>query len=114
VDRGRVLGALFEPWKEVVGLPIYVQHDRPGTLTIPAGVAVTGYRPIATGWQAVQTWEPKPVASTARFDAVLSRLSGTTRPKSLLRVTSGYFEGLYVSSAEVLETFGIPSHSITS
>jgi len=113
VDRGRILAALFEPWKEVVALPIYVQRDRPGTLTVRAGATVTGYRPIAAGWQPVKTWEPKPAASTARFDAHLSRLSGTTRPASLLRVISGYFDGLYVSTAEVDETFDPPSVTFT-
>ena len=92
-------------------MPIYTLRERSGTLTIPAGASVRGWLPRADGigWRVERTWRPKPEPSSARFDAVLSRLSGTTTPASLLRVTSGFFAGDYVSSAEVEETFDEPA-----
>ena len=107
VANGYILAALFEPLPGGITLPIYVLRERPGTLTVKAGTTVKGWRPKAdgSGWEVAKTWAPKPTASTARFDAVLARLSGRTSPTSLLRVTAGYFAGLFVASAEVEETF---------
>jgi hypothetical protein len=101
------LSRFVKPPTGDIALPIYVQHPRPGTLTIAAGATVRGWtpRPDGTGWAVAKTWPAKPVPSSASFDAVLSRLSGTSKPTSLLRVTSGYFAGLYVSSADVTEAF---------
>ncbi len=92
-------------------MPIYTLRERSGTLTIPAGASVQGWLPRAdgTGWRVERTWRPKPESSSARFDAALSRLSGTTTPASLLRVTSGFFADVYVSSAEVDEAFDEPA-----
>jgi hypothetical protein len=125
LDRDRFNGTLDElkrmvaptPVPETL-MPIYVQHDRPGMLTVKAGTTVHGYQPKAdgTGWQVIQTWTSKPGDSTARFDYILARLSGATTPASLLHVASGFFKGLYVSTAEVVETFDptAPPISVTS
>ena len=103
--------AALEAFTRGETMPIYTLRERSGTLTIPAGASVRGWLPRAdgTGWRVERTWRPKPEPSSARFDAVLSRLAGTTTPASLLRVTSGFFADVYVSSAEVEEAFDEPA-----
>jgi hypothetical protein len=117
VAQGHILAALFEPAKGgTVALPIYLLRERPGTLTVKPNAKVTGWRPKAdgSGWEAAKIWNGQPFASPARFDAVLARLSGRTVPASLLRVVSGFFDGLYVSSAEVDEAFDPDPASVTT
>ncbi len=116
LGRGWIRAALFAPATGDHGMPIYVLRERPGTLTVPANATVRGWLPRSdgTGWRVERTWRPKPEPSSARFDAVLARLSGSTTPASLLRVVSGFFEGLYVSSAEVSETFDAEAATVTT
>lgn len=97
-------GQLVAPILEGV-MAIYQRRETPGTFTIRAGVEVHGYRPNASGWEVAKT-RPKAVVVSlpASFDATLGRLSGTTTPSSLLAISTGYFAGLYVDTAEVDET----------
>jgi len=88
-----------------IPLPIYQLAIRPGTLTVPANEEVRGWKPTADGWAVARLWLAKPSPSTARFDATLTRIGGSTVPKSLLRVVSGFFADLYVSSADVQKSY---------
>lgn len=100
------------PWDRVGGhgpegvdtVSIYASKPAAGTFSIPAGKAVQAYRPVADGWAVAKTWTAQPTASSARYDATLGRLSGTTSPSSLLHVANGALAGLYVSTADVVET----------
>lgn len=101
-------GHLF-PWDRVGGhgpegdpMAIYTLIPVEGRFTIPANTAVKAYRPAADGWAVAKTWPAGP-ASSAAYDARLGRLSGTTQPSSLLRVSTGALAGLYLSTADVDE-----------
>jgi hypothetical protein len=59
----------------------------------------------------VKTWEPRPADSSGPFDYRLMRMSGLAVPTSLLHVTGGFFDGLYVSTAEVVEAYDPPPTS---
>jgi hypothetical protein len=106
VAHGFILAALFEPTKEdYIPLPIYTQEARPGTLTLAPKTALRAWKPAADGWVVAKTLQPRPEPWTARFDALLIRIGGHTMPSRLLRVSSGGFKGLYVSTADVAEDF---------
>ena len=124
LDRDRFTGSLADLVK-LAGIPssapetlmpMYLVHPRSGTLTLKAGTTVHGYAPRTdgTGWELARTWGPKPTDATARFDTNLERLSGATTPTALLHVVGGYFDGLYVSTAEVSEAFDLAAQSITT
>jgi hypothetical protein len=92
-----------------VPMSMYRTIPTPGSFTIKAGTSVRGYLPEGCAWRVVQTWEPRPADSGGPFDYRLSRMSGTATPSSLLHVTGGFFEGLYISTAEVVEAYDPPA-----
>lgn len=119
-DYKRCPGALI-PWADLGGhgpaaaedtMAIYTRREAPGRLTIKAGTTVHGYKAVANGWAVAKTWNPHTADSPAAFRAQLARLSGTALPASLLEVSSGYFDGLYVSTAEVEEAFDPPPATV--
>lgn len=104
------------PWDRVGGhgpegvetMSIYQRSARPGSFVIPAKRAVRAWHPAPDGWDVAKTRPAAPVASAPiPFTHHLGRVSGTTTPSSLLLVDEGhaYFGGLYVSTADVEETF---------
>lgn len=86
-------------------MAMYERRPVTGRFTIPAGRSVKGYRPVATGWEVAKTWAAQPTPSSAPFDGHYVRMAGATVPASLLLATAGFFDGLYVSTAEVTEAF---------
>ena len=105
----------YIPWAAMGGhgpaessLAIYIETTQAGTLTIKAGDTVRGYslsgeRPIVA-----KTWEPRDTDSAARYDAILHATNNQS-PTPLLRVTSGFFEGLYVPTSQVVEQADPPA-----
>lgn len=91
--------------EDYIPMPIYTQEARAGTLTLAARKSLKAYEPGPDDWVVATTLAPRPQHWTARFDAVLKRIGGYTKPSSLLRVSSGGLEGLYVSTADVAEDF---------
>lgn len=85
-------------------MSIYTRRAATGRFSIAVNAVVHGYRPVASGWEVAKTWEKNP-ASSAPFMAHLTRTAGTTAPSSLLECAAGFFAGLYVSTADVVETF---------
>lgn len=86
-------------------MSIYERRPVSGRFTIPAMKAVKGYRPVGSAWEVVKTWPAQTSSSGALFDGHYVRISGTTTPSTLLRATSGFFDGLFVATADVVETF---------
>jgi hypothetical protein len=97
-------------------MAIYVQDERSGGFVIKAKTTAHGYLPASdgAGWSVVKTWNPKPADSSARFDAHLARMSGSMTPSSLLHVVTGTFAGMFIDTAEVVETFDLAPNSATS
>lgn len=92
----------FYSWGD--SMSIYTRREATGTAIMKAGTRVRGYRPAANGWTVALSHDFT-AQGTARFGAQLSRITGSTVPASLLEMTSGMFAGMYVSTAEVEETF---------
>ena len=96
---GRARAAIFE----VVPMAIFIQENRPGRFRIPAGRRVTGYSLSGDRIVPAKVWQDNP-ESGARFIAVLQRTTGVS-PTPLLKVTEGFFAGLYVPTGQVDEKF---------
>lgn len=89
------------------GGPMYFYRfiAQTGRFTIPAGKSVRGYKAGLTDWVVVKTWPARSESSSAPFSARVSRMSGDVTPSVLLYVPDGFFEGLYVSTADVVEVY---------
>lgn len=103
------------PWQRLGGhgsqegiMSIYAQKPVTGNAALPAGAVVRAFKPTATGWVVDKVWKDHG-ASSVSFVARLSRISGTDVPSTLLKCAAGgFFDGLYVSTAEVAEVLADP------
>jgi N-acetyl-anhydromuramyl-L-alanine amidase AmpD len=88
-------------------MAIFTRTERAGSLRITKGSTVSGYDLSGDSVKKAkeQTFSDD---STARFGAVLARMTGES-PTPLLEVTSGAFSGLYVPTTQVQETFDPPA-----
>ena len=89
-------------------MSIYTRIAQGGSFVIPADKTVRAWKPGRSGWDVAKTWANHSRA-TGSFRAHLHRASGTTTPSVLLECTSGFFEGFYVSTADVIETIVVPA-----
>lgn len=86
-------------------MSIYTRTLESGRFIIKAGAAVSGWKPTATGWDAVKGLTAS-AETSGPYVARLARISGSASPSSLIEVpitNGGYFAGLYISTAEVEE-----------
>ena len=90
---------------EVDHVSIYEKRPVSGRLTIKAGTTPRAWQPKAdgSGWEVAKAWEARTEDSSAPFDYMLARISGTLTPSSLLHVPEGWAAGLYISTADVEE-----------
>lgn len=83
-----------------------------GTYVIPANVGVTGFKLTATGAVGERlTWSPKPTASSAAYDAVMTTTA--TRGGPFLRGSNGHFDGWYIPASAVNEVASAPPADTT-
>jgi hypothetical protein len=80
---------------------IYLPVGGPGRFTIKAGTTARGWTSTENGWAVAKTLSPDSDTG-AHYSAAL-QTKADSPPKSVLAVDSGYFKGLYVSTAEVVD-----------
>lgn len=86
-------------------MAIYERIDRTGRFTIKAGDSPRGYqlKSDGTGFERVKEWVSADHDSAASYDYRLREVSGNILPASLVHGSSGFFDGLFVSTADVVE-----------
>ena len=107
VAAAKVGAAAPLPETSTETMSLYQYIAQGGTFTIPAGKTVRAYKPGSSDWVVVKTWADHG-ASSGTFKAHLHRMGGTTTPSVLLHCNSGFFDGLYISTADVVETIVLP------
>ena len=111
--NGYVFAAVFptrSETKEAYAMTMFRELTAPGSYYIKAGVAARGYRPRADGegWEVAKTRAKTTTNSPRyRFEKRLLRISGTAVPSSLIFAVDGPLMGLYVSTAEIEETYDV-------
>lgn len=107
IGGGNVIAVVLDPptIKEYFAMNVFTKDGRKGSFRIPPNTTIKGFRWGSGGWEVAKTMAKRTTAVTGKFDFVLRRTAGTAVPSNALHVVGGFFDGLYVPTGSVEETF---------